>query len=105
MDLRDSPHYRADAPGARRPSEPWARSWPAFLAAISDERDASARRFIRDAWTERIPSEGGFLVPEQLRGQVMAYVTPAVVRPRAMVLPMGSLRLGVPYVDNPSQEN
>lgn len=103
MDFRDSPHYRADAPGARLDSEPWARSWPAFLAAITSERDSTARQFIMNAWTERIPSEGGFLVPEQLRAQVLSYVTPAVVRPRAMVLPMGSLRLGVPVLDNPSQ--
>jgi HK97 family phage major capsid protein len=103
MDYRTSPHYRADAPGARLDDQPWARSWPAFLAAVSG--DASARRFIMNAWTERVPSEGGFLVPESLRAQVMSYVTPAVVRPRAMVLPMGTLRMGVPYVDNPSQAN
>ena len=103
MDIRESPHYRADAPGARLDSEPWARSWPAYLSAVFGERQAETRQFIRNAWTERIPSEGGFLVPEQLRAQVMAYVTPAIVRKSAMVLPMGSLRLGVPVVDNPSQ--
>lgn len=103
MNPRDLPGYRPDAPGARLDSEPWARSWPAFLAAVGDERDNSARQFIMNAWTERVPSEGGFLVPEGLRASVMAYVTPAVVRPRAMVLPMGTYRLGVPYVDNPSQ--
>lgn len=102
MDYRTSPHYRADAPGARLDDQPWARSWPAFLSAVSGS-DPSARQFIRNAWTERVGSEGGFLVPESLRAQVMSYVAPAVVRPRAMVLPMGTLRMGVPYVDNPSQ--
>lgn len=102
MDLRESPHYRADAPGARLDDQPWARSWPSYLAAVFGE-DPSARQFIANAWAERIPSEGGFLVPEQLRAGVMAYVTPPVVRPKAMVLPMGSLRLGVPLLDNPSQ--
>ncbi|MGH3402665.1 MAG: phage major capsid protein [Streptosporangiaceae bacterium] len=105
MDPRDLPGYRPDAPGARLDGEPWARSWPAFLAAISDESDGSAKRFIANAWTEREPDEGGFLVPEQLRAQVLAYIAPAVVRPRAMVIPMGAWRLGVPYVDNPSQES
>jgi len=105
MNLRDSPHYRADAPGARLDGQPWARSWHAFLAAVYDQQDASARQFIMNAWTERVPSEGGFLVPEQLRAQVMAYVTPAVIRPRAMVLPMGSLRLGVPVLDNATQDS
>lgn len=105
MDYRESPHYRADAPGARLDSEPWARSWPAYLAAVFSERDPAARQFIANAWSERVPSGGGFLVPEQLRAQVMAYVSPPVVRPHAMVLPMGSLRLGVPMLDNPSQQS
>jgi HK97 family phage major capsid protein len=102
MDIRDSPHYRHDAPGARLDTEPWARSWPAYLAAVFGD-DPSARQFIMDAWTERVPSEGGFLVPEGLRAAVLAYMTPAVVRPRAMVLPMSAYRLDVPVVDNPTQ--
>lgn len=97
MDLRSLPGYRPDAPGARLDSQEWAASWPKFLSAVGDERDSSARVFIRNAWTERVPSEGGFLVPEGLRASVMSYVTPAVVRPRAMVLPMSAYRLGVPY--------
>lgn len=103
MDFRSLPGYRPDAPGARLDSEPWARSWPAYLQAVFNPHDSSARQFIANAWTERVPSEGGFLVPEGLRASVMAYVTPAVVRPRAMVLPMGTYRMGVPYVDNPDQ--
>jgi HK97 family phage major capsid protein len=102
MDFRDSPHYRADAPGARLDSEPWARSWASYLQAISG-RDGAARQFIRNAWSERVPSQGGFLVPEQLRAQVLSYMTPAIVRPRAMVVPMDSLILGIPTLDNPSQ--
>lgn len=97
--------YRKDAPGAVLDSQPWARSWPEYLAAVFSPRDHSARQFIANAWTERTGSGGGFLVPEMLRSQVMAYLAPALVRPRAMVLPMGSLRLGVPYVDNPSQQS
>lgn len=96
--------YHKDAPGARLDSQPWAQSWPEYLAAVFGQ-DPSARQFIANAWSERVPSQGAFLVPEQLRSQVMAYMTPAAVRPRAMVLPMGSLRLGVPYVDNPSQQS
>ena len=103
MDLRSLPGYRPDAPGARLDGQPWAASWPAYLSAVFSADDSSARQFIRNAWTERVPSEGGMLVPEGLRASVMAYVTPAVVRPRALVLPMAAYRLGVPYVDNPSQ--
>jgi HK97 family phage major capsid protein len=106
--------YRPDAPGAALDSQPWARSWGHFMRAVLDERDSSARQFIANVmesrprnagFAEQAPSEGGFLVPEYLRSQVLAYMTSAVVRPHAMVLPMGSLRLGVPYLDNPSQAN
>lgn len=98
--------HRADAPGAVLDGEPWARSWATFLRAVNDPRDGSARQFIANAagqLGERVPAEGGFLVPEVLRAQVLAYMTPAVVRPRAQVLPMSSLRLPVPVLDNPSQ--
>lgn len=103
MDFRSLPAYRPDAPGARLDSEPWAGSWPAYLRAVFDPQDSSGRRFIMNAWTERTPDEGGFLVPEGLRAQVLSYIAPAVVRPRAMILPMGAYRLHVPLVDNPSQ--
>ena len=103
--------YRPDAPGAALDGQPWARSWAAFMRAVTDPMDGSARQFIANVMTqrplnafgERIPAEGGFLVPERLRSQVMAYMTPAIMRPRAMVLPMDSLRLPVPTLDNPSQ--
>jgi HK97 family phage major capsid protein len=91
MDLRQLPGYRPHAPGARLDDQPWARSWATFLRAVWNPADQSARQVIRNAWTERVPSEGGFLVPEQLRAQVMTYMTTAIVRPRATV------------VDNPSQ--
>jgi HK97 family phage major capsid protein len=95
--------YRHDAPGAKLDAQPWARSWPEFLAAVFDEHDHTARQYIANAMGERVGSEGGFLIPEQLRSQVMAYITPAIVRPRAMVLPMGASRLAVPTLDNPTQ--
>lgn len=98
--------HRPDAPGAVLDSQPWARSWASFLRAVNDPRDGSARQFIANAAAqmgERVGSEGGFLVPEVLRAQVLAYMTPAIVRPRAQVLPMSSLRLPVPTLDNPSQ--
>ena len=97
--------YRADAPGAKLDGQPWAESWGAYLRAISDPHDDAARQFIANAWSERVPGEGGYLVPEQLRSQALSYMTAPVVRPRAMVLPMGSLRLGVPALDNPSQQS
>ena len=95
--------YRPEAPGARLDGQPWARSWPAYLRSVFDPEDASARTFIANAMSERIPAEGGFLVPEILRSQVFSYMPSAAVRPRATVLPMSSLRLPVPTLENPSQ--
>lgn len=103
MDLRELPTYRPGAPGAVLDDEPWAKSWATYLRAVFNPRDSSARQFIINAWGERVPSEGGFLVPETLRAQVMSYMTTAVVRPCATVVEMDSLRLGLPYLDNPSQ--
>ncbi len=93
----------AEPPGAVLDGEPWARSWPAYLAAVNDPRDSLARTVISNAMSERIPAEGGFLVPEVLRQQVLSYMTSAIVRPRAMVFPMSTLRLPVPFLDDPSQ--
>jgi HK97 family phage major capsid protein len=95
--------YRPDAPGAVLDGQPWAASWPAYLRALTDRNDPAARTFIAAAMGERIPSEGGFLVPEYLRSQVLSYMTGAIVRPHAAVLPMSSLRLPVPLLDNASQ--
>jgi HK97 family phage major capsid protein len=97
MDLRQ-------APGAVLDSQPWAESWATFLHAVSDPDDkAGARQVIRNAMSERVPSEGGFLVPWKLHEQVLAYMTTAIVRPRATVIEMDASRLGLPVLDNPSQ--
>ena len=104
--------YRDDAPGAALDSQPWAKSWGSFMQAVLDPQDSTARQFIarvaaarpqNAGFAERIPAEGGFLVPEVLRSQVLSYMTSAIVRPQAMVLPMASLTLAVPNLDNPSQ--
>ena len=98
--------HRPEAPGAVLDGQPWARSWAHFLRAVHDPHDAGPRQFIANAAAamgERAGSEGGFLVPERLRAQVMAYMTPAIIRPRACPVPMDSLRVPLPVLDNPSQ--
>ncbi|MFE2073719.1 phage major capsid protein [Streptomyces misionensis] len=46
------------------------------------------------------PSDGGFLVPETLRSQLMSIaLEQAVVRPRATVVPMDSARVPFPMID------
>lgn len=55
-------------------------------------------REVQNAMSERIPADGGYVVPEEFRTDlVLASVQEAIVRPRAMMeLPMTSLRLGIP---------
>ena len=102
------------APGARLDKLPWASSWGSFLNAVRDKDDGyGARRTIRkimdsrpqprNALGERVPAEGGYLVPERLRQQVLAYMTGAIVRPRATIVPMDSERVPLPSLENPSQ--
>ncbi len=54
-------------------------------------------------YSERVPAEGGLLVPEEFRSQLMQLaLESSVVRPRATVIPMSSPRLHVPMVDETS---
>jgi HK97 family phage major capsid protein len=55
------------------------------------------------AMSERIPAEGGFLVPEVLRSEIlMIALEQSVVRPRARVIPMDSLTVPMPLIDDTS---
>jgi HK97 family phage major capsid protein len=67
------------------------------------ERDTDERvRKIR-AYSTGTPSDGGFLVPETLRSTLLAVsLESAIVRPRAMIVPMESLTVPFPTVDSPS---
>lgn len=52
------------------------------------------------AYQERVPADGGFLVPEEFRAELLrTALESAVVRPRARVVPMGSSTLKFPAVD------
>lgn len=58
---------------------------------------------VRNAMRESVPSEGGFLVPENLRSQLlMLALENSIVRPRARVIPMDSLRVPYPTIDDPT---
>lgn len=93
-------------PGAVLDGEPFARSFAAFLNAIRDPGkggSATAHQIIRNAMTERTGSGGGFLLPWLLTEKIFAYLTEAIIYPRASVLTMGEYRVGLPTLDNPSQ--
>lgn len=58
------------------------------------------RRQTQNAMSSTVPADGGFLVPEEMRAELLRVaLETAVVRPRARVLPMNSLRLSVPMLD------
>jgi HK97 family phage major capsid protein len=55
---------------------------------------------IQNAMSERVPADGGYLVPEEYREDlVLASLEHSIIRPAAKVFPMQSLRAGFPAVD------
>lgn len=58
---------------------------------------------LRNAMGTVVPSDGGFLVPEQFRGDLLAAtLEQSIVRPRSTVVPMGSQTLAIPTADDTS---
>lgn len=63
----------------------------------------AARSEISNAFGSVVPSDGGFLVPETLRSQLLEIaLEQAVVRPLATVVPMESARVPFPMIDSTS---
>lgn len=61
---------------------------------------------LHNALSERIPAEGGFLVPENLRSEVlMVSLESSVVRARATIIQMDSLRVPLPAIDDTSHSS
>lgn len=109
--------FNARALGAAIDDEPYGGSLGEFLhttyraevnaqkAGDTDEvqRIQAYKRTLKNALSERIPAEGGFLLPEILRSEVlMVALETAVVRPRARIIPMDSLRVPLPAIDDTS---
>lgn len=65
-----------------------------------DNADLNAKLEFVNAYQEKVGSDGGFLVPEEFRTQIVnASLETAVVRPRAQVIPMGTPTLSFPTID------
>lgn len=61
------------------------------------------RLHLQNAFSSDVPSEGGFLIPEILRADLLRVaLETAIVRSRARVVPMASLRLPYPAIDDTS---
>ncbi len=61
---------------------------------------------IQNAYSSETPGDGGFLIPEELRSEILQVaLETAVVRPRATVIPMSSLRVPIPMIDDTSHQS
>lgn len=86
--------------------------WPDFYTYLQDiwhnnkQPSAEARERLNQLYnySEKVPSEGGLLVPEEFRSQLLQLaMESAIARPRATVIPMGAPRLHIPSVDETSR--
>jgi len=69
--------------------------------ASNSTKEARERLEVLRNYSESQPSEGGFLVPEILRSELLQIsLEKAVVRPRARVIPMESQRVPFPKIDS-----
>lgn len=94
--------YNKHAPGAAVDGQ--FRSAVDYLKTIwhlNPSAEAAAKiGELRNAASSVSPSDGGFLVPEMLRSQLLEIALEmAVVRPRATVVPMDSARVPFPIID------
>jgi HK97 family phage major capsid protein len=103
-----SRHYNAKAPGARLDQK--FGNWTDFLVATwagSKGQAAMAAQDeiaqIQNAFGSTVPSDGGFLIPEYLRSELLRVALEmAVVRSRARVVPMETLSVPYPTIDSTS---
>lgn len=103
-----SKHYNPKAPGAALDKQ--FGNWGDFLTATwqgaSTQESLIARseiKKIQNAFGSTVPSDGGFLIPEALRAELLRVaLEQAVVRARARVVPMESLMVPYPMIDSTS---
>lgn len=97
--------YRADAPAAALDKE--FSSTADFLRYAWDKNPepANAAKIgrIRAEYSSLVPADGGFLVPEKLRAELLRVALEAsIVRSRARVIPMDAPRVPFPMIDSTS---
>ena len=74
---------------------------------VNRDKDMAAKRAkvsdIMNSFGSEVPADGGFLIPETLRSDLLQVaLEEAVVRPRAQVIPMETLRVPIPMIDSTS---
>lgn len=96
--------YSNQAPGAVLDND--YKSLYDFFDTIGKHQDprepaiAQKREKIKNAMSSTDPGAGGFLIPEEFRAELLRVaMESAIVRPRARVIPMASLRVAMPTID------
>jgi HK97 family phage major capsid protein len=103
-----SKHYNPKAPGAALDKE--FGNWADYLKNIWGKADTSEAlaakhkiKQIQNSFGSTVPSDGGFLIPEYLRSELLRVaLEKAVVRSRARVIPMETLSVPFPTIDSTS---
>lgn len=101
-------YYNAKAPGAGLDKH--FADWTDFMTAVWDganTQEAFAARAeikkVQNAFSSNVPSDGGFLIPETLRSELLRVpMEQSLVRSRARVVPMETLMVPYPMVDSTS---
>lgn len=71
------------------------RDGPALLDKLNENEK------IRNSFGTNVPADGGFLVPEQFRSDLLLIaLEQTIIRQRATVIPMGTQRISIPAVDS-----
>jgi HK97 family phage major capsid protein len=74
----------------------WHRNQTPEATALQDKL-----REVKNSFGSTVPADGGFLIPETLRSNLLQVaLEQAVVRPRATTIPMESLRVPFPTLDS-----
>jgi HK97 family phage major capsid protein len=103
-----SKHYNAKAPGAKldQQYQTWSDYFGATWTGSATAESLAARadiQKIQNSFGSTVPSDGGFLIPEVLRAELLRVaVEMAVVRSRARVVPMETLTVPYPMIDSTS---
>lgn len=101
-DLKKGAAYSPKAIGAKidamfdGPGDYLQAIWHKHLTTRPDPRIVELQNY-----SEAVPDAGGFLVPESLRSEILRIsLETGIVRPRARVIPMDSLRVPLPAIDS-----
>ncbi len=99
---RQATAYNPQAIGAKLDGE-FANAADFFASAwhLNPDPEASAKmQRLRNSYSSVVPADGGFLVPETLRSQLLQIALEmSVVRSRATVVPMETARVPFPTID------